>query len=607
MTPALRRLARRLEGCVLHNHYGPTESHVCTAFTLSGEPEAWPDLPPIGRPIANARIHLLDAHLSPVPVGVPGELYIGGEVLARGYLHRPDLTLERFVPDPFSSRPGARLYRTGDFARYLPDGAIEFLGRRDAQVKVRGYRIELAEVEAALAHHSALKDCVVEARDDGSGHKRLVAYVVGAGGASPPATELRAFLKERLPDYMVPGHFVPMDAFPLTPSGKVNRRALPAPEGTLHESTRARTAPRTALELQLVRIWEEVLGLHPVGIRDDFFELGGHSLLAVRLLARIRELTGRSLPVAALFQGATVEHVAGLLRQEQGPASPLVQLRGGTAKRPFFCVHPVGGTVLAYAELAHLLGPDQPFYGLQSPGLEGEAPPSESLESMAALYLSAVRAVQPRGPYLLGGWSMGGSLAFEMARQLQAQGEEVGLLALIDTYASAFPGGTVAPEWLEPARLGALFYRDLLRAAGADLPCSEEELARLAPDEALRVLEEAGRAAVALPESGMQSLRTLRQVFEANLRAAWSYVPRPYEGALLSFEASESSRPHGWEPLALGGVEVHTLPGDHYALLRGPGLEALAALLRERLERAHAGDLQLLGGERIAGTPESQR
>jgi thioesterase domain-containing protein len=244
--------------------------------------------------------------------------------------------------------------------------------------------------------------------------------------------------------------------------------------------------------------------------------------------------------------------------------------------------------VLAYAELAHLLGPDQPFYGVQSPGLEGEAPPLDSLEAMAALYVEAVRAVQPRGPYLLGGWSMGGSLAFEMARQLQARGEEVGLVALIDTYANAFPGGTVSPEWLEPARLGALFYRDLLRATGADLPCSEEELSRLAPDEALRVLEEAGRKAAALPESDMQSLQTLRQVFESNLRAAWSYVPRPYAGTLLSFEASEATRPHGWEPLAQGGVEVHTLEGDHYALLRGPGVKVLAELLREALERANA-------------------
>ncbi|MFY2559093.1 amino acid adenylation domain-containing protein [Corallococcus terminator] len=585
VTPALRRFARRLPGCVLHNHYGPTESHVVTAHTLAGDPESWPDLPSIGRPIANARVHLLDSRLAPVPLGVPGELYLGGDVLARGYLHRPDLTLERFVPDPLDLSPGARLYRTGDFARYRPDGTLEFLGRRDAQVKVRGYRIELAEIEAVLARHPALQDCVVEARADGLGLTRLVAYVVGGEGGPPESPELRSFLKQRLPEYMVPGLFVALESLPLTPSGKVNRRALPAPEGEVTARSVERVPPRTSLELQLVRAWEETLGLHPVGIREDFFELGGHSLLAVRLLGRIRELTGRSLPVSTLFQGATVERIASVLQQALGPSSSLVELRSGRAKRPFFCIHPVGGTVLAYAELAHLLGADQPFYGLQSPGLDGEVAPHDSVEALAAHHLRAIRTVQPRGPYLLGGWSLGGTLAYEMAQQLQEQGEQVDLLVLIDTYARAHPGGVVDREWLEPARLGALFFRDLLRAAGADLPCSEEALSRLSPEEALRLLETAGRQAAALPESG---LTALRQVFEANLRAAWRYVPRPSSGALLSIESSESPRAHEWELLARGGVEVHTLPGDHYALLRLPGVQQLAALLRDALARAHA-------------------
>ena len=585
VTPALRRFARRLPGCVLHNHYGPTESHVVTAHTLEGDPESWPDLPSIGRPIANARVHLLDSRQAPVPLGVPGELYLGGDVLARGYLHRPELTMERFVPDPLDLSPGARLYRTGDFARYRPDGSLEFLGRRDAQVKVRGYRIELAEIEAVLARHPALKDCVVEARAEGSGLTRLVAYVVGGEGGPPEAPELRGFLKQRLPEYMVPGLFVPLDSLPLTPSGKVNRRALPAPEGEVTAHSVERVPPRTSLELQLVRAWEETLGLHPVGIREDFFELGGHSLLAVRLLGRIRELTGRALPVATLFQGATVERIASVLQQALGPASSLVELRSGRSKRPFFCIHPVGGTVLAYAELAHLLGAEQPFYGLQSPGLDGEVAPLDSVEALAAHHLRAIRTVQRRGPYLLGGWSLGGTLAYELAQQLQEQGEQVDLLVLIDTYARAHPGGGVDREWLEPASLGALFFRDLLRAAGADLPCSEEELSRLPPEEALRFLEEAGRQAAALPESG---LTALRQVFESNLRAAWRYVPRPYSGALLSIESSESPRAHEWELLARGGVEVHTLAGDHYALLRLPGVQQLAALLRDALARAHA-------------------
>ncbi|WP_338865498.1 amino acid adenylation domain-containing protein [Myxococcus stipitatus] len=582
VTPALRRFMRRLPGCVLHNQYGPSETHVVTALTLEGDPEAWPDLPSIGRPIANARIHVLDARMGPVPLGVPGELYVGGEMLARGYLHRPDLTLERFVADPLETESGARLYRTGDFARYLPDGTLEFLGRRDAQVKVRGYRIELAEIEAVLARHPSLKDCVVEAMQDGSGLSRLVAYVVAARGELPPARELRDFLKQHLPEYMVPGHFMPLESLPLSPSGKVNRRALPAPV-IEREGRETRAAPRSSLELQLVRAWEETLGVHPVGIRDDFFELGGHSLLAVRLLGRIRELTGRTLPVAALFQGATVEHLAKWLAREPGPHSTRVELRRGRTKRPFFCVHPVGGTVLAYAELAHLQERDQPFFGLQAPGLDGEATPLDSVEALAAHHLQVIRAVQPRGPYLLGGWSMGGTLAFEMAQQLREKGDEVELLVLIDTYARP---GPVDAEWLEPERLGSLFFKDLLRAAGAELPFSEEELARMPADVVLRELEKAGRAAAALPEAGLSALRA---VFESNLRAAWRYVPRPYTGALLSLESSESPRPHEWEHLARGGVQVHTLPGDHYALLRPPGVQQLAAILREALARFHAG------------------
>ncbi|WP_426730644.1 amino acid adenylation domain-containing protein [Myxococcus faecalis] len=586
VTPALRRFIGRLPGCVLHNHYGPTESHVVTALTLEGNPASWPDLPPIGRPISNARVHVLDARGTPVPPGVPGELYLGGAALARGYLHRPDLTTERFVADPVGLAPGSRVYRTGDFARYLSDGTLEFLGRRDAQVKVRGYRIELAEVEAALAHHPLVKDCVVEARADGSGGARLVAYVVGTDGAVPESRALRAFLQERLPDHMVPGHFVMLDSLPLSPSGKVNRRALPTPDADVtRRDTSPRVPPRTSLELQLVRAWEETLGVHPVGIRDDFFELGGHSLLAMRLLARIRELTGRALPVAALFQGATVERIAALLSSRAPAASsPLVQLRGGT-KRPFFCVHPVGGTVLAYAELAHLLGADQPFFGLQAPGLDGETAPLDSVEALAERYLHAIRAVQPQGPYLLGGWSLGGTLAFEMAQQIQARGESVDLLVLIDTYARAHAGGAVDPSWLEPARLGALFFRDVLRSAGAWLPCSEDVLASLAPEEALGVLEDAARRASALPETGLAALRA---VFEANLRAAWRYVPRSYPGALVSIESAESPRAHEWELLARGGAVVHTLPGDHYALLRAPGVHTLVTLLRDALERSHA-------------------
>jgi amino acid adenylation domain-containing protein len=590
VTPALRGMFARLPGCVLENQYGPTETHVATAYRLEGSPEQWPDLPGIGKPIANTSVHLLDASGEPVPVGVVGELYIGGAAVARGYLHREELTRERFLEDRFAAAPGGRLYRTGDYARYLTDGSIEFVGRRDAQVKVRGFRIELAEIEAALAKHPAVRDCIVDAREAASGQKLLVAYVVGRPGQQAPASgELKRYLKETLPEYMVPSSFVPLESLPLTPSGKVNRRALPAPDFGRQESSRAYVAPRTALEVRVARVWEELLGIHPIGVRDNFFELGGNSLLAIRLLSRIRTSLGRSPPVAALFQDATVEHLAGLLRQEAGPWSPLVELRKGDGRRPFFCVHAVGGTVLGYVELARRLGPEQPFYGLQSRGLDGDQEPCGSVEEMAALYLEAVRSVQPAGPYLLGGWSMGGTIALEMARQLQARGEQVEFLALIDSYDLTPAVEGVSSEQQESSRLGVLFYGDLLRAAGQEPPVSEEALARMGAEQLSGALEEASKAAASVLGAGVQPLQALRRVFEANLRAAWRYVPPRYEGRITLFEASESAlRARGGTRFVATEVDVHTLEGDHYSLLRGPGVDALAARLASSLERAHA-------------------
>ncbi|MFY0521989.1 alpha/beta fold hydrolase [Archangium gephyra] len=297
-----------------------------------------------------------------------------------------------------------------------------------------------------------------------------------------------------------------------------------------------------------------------MGVQDNFFELGGNSLLVIRLLSRIRAVTGRSLPVAALFQNATVEHLAGLLREEAGPWSPLVELNRGGEKRPFFCVHPVGGTVLGYVELCRALAPDQPFYGLQSRGLEGDLEPCDSVQEMAALYLEALRTVQPRGPYLLGGWSMGGSIALEMARQLQQRGEQVELLALIDSYDLAPAVARLPPEQRETSGLGALFYKEL-------------------------ALEEA----------------TLQRVLEKNLRAAWAYSPPPYEGRITVFEASESSlREQGGARFSASEVEAHTLEGDHFSLLRGARVVELAARLGTCLERAHAAHLARLETRRAA-------
>lgn len=319
ITPAIRRLFGAARGWTLENQYGPTESHVVTAYRLEGDAADWPELPPIGRPIANARAHVLDRRLKPVPVGVPGELYLGGACLAREYLRRPELTAERFVRDPFGP-PGSRLYRTGDLARWRSDGQIEFLGRADDQVKIRGFRVEPGEIEARLVAHPAVREAAVLAREGA-----LVAYVVGTAAAR----ELRAWVREALPDYMVPSGYASLDALPLTPNGKLDRRALPAPEPVEEDGY---VAPRDEVEARLAAIWAGVLRVDRVGVEDDFFELGGHSLLAAEVAARAREAFGRDVPVRLLFAGPTVAQMArGLASAERAPIGraerPLVRAR----------------------------------------------------------------------------------------------------------------------------------------------------------------------------------------------------------------------------------------------------------------------------------------
>jgi amino acid adenylation domain-containing protein len=313
VSQAVVHLFERLHGCTLHNEYGPSESHVVTAYTLAGLPLSWDTLPPIGSPIANTQIHLLDRHLQPVPVGVPGELYIGGANLARGYLNEPAITAEKFIPNPFGDVPGTRLYKTGDLARRLSDGNIKYLGRIDNQVKIHGFRIELGEIEAVLAEHEGVREVVVIARGTTTDDKRLVAYIVAEQAQSPPrASELRAHLKTRLPEYMLPSAFVLLDEMPLTPSGKVDRRALPEPTQLRPEIEHEFVAPRSPAEELLAEMWARVLKLERVGIHDNFFELGGHSLLATQLISQVREVFRIELPLRSLFEEPTV---SGLLKE----------------------------------------------------------------------------------------------------------------------------------------------------------------------------------------------------------------------------------------------------------------------------------------------------
>jgi len=411
----------------LWNLYGPTETTIWSAVehVASGEgPVA------IGRPVGNTQLYVLDGEQALLPDGVVGELYIGGEGLARGYLNRPELTAERFVKSPFQA--GKRLYRTGDLARYHPDGRLEVLGRTDHQVKVRGYRIELGEIEAGLLSHPAVSAAVVVVREDVAGDKRIVAYVVGSEVGHVGSAELRAHLQRELPDYMVPTAFVALECLPLTPNNKVDRKALPPPEGALVSGARY-VAPNGDLELGLAQIWAQTLRVERVGVTDDFFELGGHSLLAVRLVADIQRQLGLRIPLAAVFQGRNIRGILHVVHGAHtgGGLRALVPLRSGGRRPPFFC----GGSHPRYQNVVSYMDPDQPcyrmdVYGLQQDRLGRGLKPLRTIEEIAAVFLAEIRTVQPTGPYYLGGGCEGGLVAFEVAKQLQAMGEQVARLVI---------------------------------------------------------------------------------------------------------------------------------------------------------------------------------
>jgi len=580
----------------LINGYGPTEAttFACCHAIEPGDPGR--GTIPIGRPIGNTRVYLLDARGEPVPIGVPGELYVGGPGVARGYWNQPALTASRFIPDPFSADPSARLFRTGDRARFREGGEIEFLGRLDAQVKIRGFRIEPAEIEAVLSEHPEVREVVVEARRDGREEKSIVAYLVLRAGATASVDELRRWAASRLPGYMVPSSFSVLDRLPLAPSGKVDRHALPEPRV---ERGEGRVSPRDALELRLAWIWEEILGVSAISIRDDFFALGGHSLLAVRLFARIENVLGRRLPIATLFRAPTIEQLAAVIREEgsSAPWSSLVVIQGGGTRPPFFCVPGVGGNVVGFHTLARHLGADQPVYGLQARGLDGVSPPHTRVEDMAAHYVSQMRAVVPRGPYFIGGASFGGRVAFEMGRQLAAAGERVALLALLDTFAP----GSAAPAPVR-ARLRHAFARFSHRVAyHMENLLLQKERGRYIRTKARtvrrRIRSRLWQLAYRFFSEYSKPLpRALRSVREAGYLANRDYMPEPYSGRVALFRAAIRSvadateRDMGWARLALGGVEVHHVAGDHENMLVEPHVRALARELRACIDRGIAAD-----------------
>lgn len=599
--PHVLRAQEALPGTQIINGYGPTENTTFTCcFSIpQGLPRDTTAIS-IGRPIANTEVYILDKHLQLVPVGVPGELYTGGDGLARGYLNRPDLTEEMFIPHPFNTKPGARLYKTGDLVRFCPDGNIEFLGRIDHQVKIRGFRIELGEIESVLGKHEAVREVVVMAREDVPGDKRLVAYIIPEGEQAPSVSELRKYLKEKLPEYMVPNTFVMIEKFPLTPNGKADRRALPAPENTRPKLEVTYVAPRTSVEQSLAEIWASVLGVERVGIDDNFFELGGYSLLAVRLFVRIRKWSGIDLPLASLFKSPTVRGLAELIDPSSGtvPISretmseisssvqqwrSLVPMHPEGNRPPVFLIHAIGGNMLYYFNLLSHLGPDQPVYGLQARGVDGVMPPHSSMEEMASHYIAEIRSVQSSGPYFLGGASFGGTVAFEIAQQLTKQGEEVALLALLD---SVGPGAYGYRYWRTSLKRRLSHKQNGELAQRMPLPIHLLKKVFQYLSNRMRVL---GCVFFQLIQRPVPlELRETSLVRNHN-KALVGYIPKPYPCPIILFRGPSGNEwPYsdpelGWKDIARGGLKIIIIPAGHNEFVESAELGAQFA---ENLKKA---------------------
>jgi len=595
------------------NLYGPSEATTYSTFTLCvprrGENEKVYPSPSIGRPIANTEIYILDSHLQPVPIGVPGELYIGGDGLARSYLNRQNLTEEKFIPNSFLNSKfkipnlkGDRLYKTGDLARYLPDGNIEFLGRIDNQVKIRGFRIELGEVESTLSQYPSVQQCVVTARVDCESDKYLVAYIVSNQQQKPTTDELRRFLKQKLPDYMVPSAFVFLDTLPLTPNGKIDQRALPAPDGLRQEPASTFVPPSDDLEIQLTKIWENVLGKKPISVKDNFFDVGGHSLLAVRLLAQIEKTFGKNLPLATLFQAPTVEQLAKILHQS-GWSSPwfsLVPIQPSGSQPPFFGIHALGKGQEYYRNIARHLGSDQPVYGLDywlatRTKDRKEAPNTWRVEELAAHYIKEMRILQPEGPYFLAGLSLAGIVAYEIAQQLVRQDQKVALLVLFDTSCPTLSVKSLDfnPLQIHLRNLSQLEMKEKLAYIMRKVKYKIQHYIRgIKPFFRKGAEKFYLKFKLPMPYALHYSL-----IVEANQKLANDYALQVYPGKVTLFRASDQPVRYdqisdlGWSALAVGGVEIHEVSGGHMGMFQEPHVQMLAEKLRACIDRVQADDL----------------
>jgi amino acid adenylation domain-containing protein len=576
----------------LFNEYGPTENVVgCIAFDAS----QWRGggSVPIGRPIRNTTAYVLDRNMQLVPAGAVGELYLGGVGVARGYLNQDSLTREKFVTDRFSAEPKGRLYRTGDLVRYLPGGMLEFLGRMDDQVKLRGYRIELGEIEAVLCQHPAIQGAAVAAQGEDRDDRQLVGYYVSDADPLPTSSELREFLKVRLPDFMVPAILLPIDALPLTSNGKVDRRALSLPDTVTMYRDNSPIAPRDELEFRLMNIWQSVLGSQRIGIKDNFFDLGGHSLLAMTVIDQIEKTCGKRIPLGALFQAPTIEGLTAFVRKKNpSETSTVLPIQPTGSKLPFFCVQ-------GSSRLSHYLGPDQPFFALHPLAIDGIKVSSRNVEEIASECVKQIREIQPEGPYLLGGFSFGGKVAFEIAHQIRNQGQEVRLLALLDpgNMHEGFPasGGHFSLVTRELQTYTAALHRGLSKLGELRFGQKLNFLWRAVQWRLAEAVQRVERALKKLEcwfyiASGLHVPKHLWSFyFVENCRRALSkYAPQVYPGRLVVFPTEELAHDARmqWGQLAGGGLELHVVPGNHSNVMSDSMVRFWAEKLKVYLDDA---------------------
>jgi thioesterase domain-containing protein/acyl carrier protein len=591
LTPEIRRFVDGLGDCRLHNHYGPTETHVVTSYQLEAETGIWPAEALIGRPIANTQVYILNDALQPLPIGIAGELYIGGSGLARGYLNRPELTAERFIEIEILGRT-ERVYRTGDLCRWRADGNLEFLGRMDDQVKIRGYRIELGEIEAVLSAQPGIMESVVLAREDTLGEKRLVAYVVLDQENPTSTVALRRALAEKLPGYMLPTAYVSLDTLPLTTNGKLDRNALPVPELDRSAAGVVYTAPRTPIEESLASIWKEVLGLKQVGIHDDFFELGGHSLQATRVVSRIGLVFEVNLPLRRLFDAPTIHNLANSINLLRGdevvqPCSKRqvapITIHRGLGNTEVFLFHGGDGGSLPFLPLTRFMDPHASIFAFEHPALhDWEEDPESSVTELADRYTDALLMRTVSGPYIIAGWSFGGLVAHEVAHRLIDQGKEVGLLALLDSY--------LPIQGSKPASEGTLM-RKFLRGWGVIdtvIDSHFDETVHFTEAASVRLIQQCIRDSVTKTRAvSDQLIERQFQVYRNAVLAARGYVPRRgYPGRITQFRALESIRAGalGWESVEASQLEIFDVPGDHYSMLLDPNVAGLGQMINERLD-----------------------